>query len=198
MSVRFIGLRRAAGLFALVFALTTAAAVRGQATPASPAAPAKNAPSAPRPVAEPVAEIVAQLVVAGDVSNPLSLSADDLRQLPRTTVTVTNEHQGDSKEVYEGVLLSVLLKQAGAPQLRGPTMAAYALAEGSDGYRVSFSLAELDPGFQDSQVLVADTMNGQPLGDKVGPLRLVVPQDKRPARWVRMLRSIKVMAPTPK
>ena len=77
-------------------------------------------------------------------------------------------------------------------------MAAYALAEGADGYRVSFSLAELDPGFQDSQVLVADTMNGEPLGDKVGPLRLVVPQDKRPARWVRMLRSIKVMDATQK
>ena len=72
-------------------------------------------------------------------------------------------------------------------------MAAYVLAEGADSYRVSFSLAELDPGLQDSQVIVADTMNGQPLGDKVGPLRLVVPQDKRPARWVRMLRSIKVV-----
>jgi DMSO/TMAO reductase YedYZ molybdopterin-dependent catalytic subunit len=195
MSVRLIGLQRAAGLLALVLALTTTAVVRGQATPASPAAPPiRNAPPAPQPVAE----IVAQLVVAGDVSKPLSLSADDLRHLPRTTVTVTNEHQGDSKEVYEGVLLSVLLKQAGAPQLKGPAMAAYALAEGADGYRVSFSLAELDPGFQDSQVLVADSMNGEPLGDKVGPLRLIVPQDKRPARWVRMLRSIKVINSAPK
>jgi len=123
MSVRSIGLRRAAGLLALVLAITPAAAVRGQATPASPAPPPVNA--AP-PAPQPVAEIVAQLVIAGDVSKPLSLSADDLRHLPRTTVTVTTEHQGDNKEVYDGVLLSVLLKQAGAPQLRGPAMAAYA------------------------------------------------------------------------
>jgi hypothetical protein len=27
----------------------------------------------------------------------------------------------------------------------------------------------------------------------VGPLRLVVPQDKRPARWVRMLKSLTVV-----
>jgi DMSO/TMAO reductase YedYZ molybdopterin-dependent catalytic subunit len=72
-------------------------------------------------------------------------------------------------------------------------MATYILAEGSDGYRVTFSLAELDSEFQASEVIVADTLNGAPLGDKLGPLRLVVPHDKRPARWVRMLRSIKVL-----
>jgi DMSO/TMAO reductase YedYZ molybdopterin-dependent catalytic subunit len=116
-------LRRAAGLLALILALTTAAtAVRGQTGPVSP----KSITPAP----EPVAEIVAQLVVAGDVSKPLSLSSDDLRHLPRTTITVTNEHLGNNKEVYGGVLLSVLLKQAGAPQLRGPAMADYVSAEG--------------------------------------------------------------------
>ncbi len=165
-------------------AAALATAVRGQAAP-----PSKDTTVSPQPVAE----IVAQLVITGDVSKPLTLPVDDLRKMPRTTITVANEHQDNNKEVYEGVLLSALLKQAGAPQLKGAAMAAYVLAEGADSYRVSFSLAELDPGLQDSQVIVADTMNGQPLGDKVGPLRLVVPQDKRPARWVRMLRSIKVV-----
>jgi DMSO/TMAO reductase YedYZ molybdopterin-dependent catalytic subunit len=51
----------------------------------------------------------------------------------------------------------------------------------------------LDSDFQDSEVIVADTMNGKPLGEKLGPLRLVAPHDKRPARWVRMLRSIQVV-----
>jgi hypothetical protein len=41
------------------------------------------------------------------------------------------------------------------PENRGAEMAAYVLAEGSDGYRVTFSLAELDSGFQDSEVVVA-------------------------------------------
>jgi DMSO/TMAO reductase YedYZ molybdopterin-dependent catalytic subunit len=73
-------------------------------------------------------------------------------------------------------------------------MATYVLAEGSDGYRVTFSLAELDSDFEESEVIVADTVNGAPLGGKLGPLRLVVPHDKRPARWVRMLQSIKVVS----
>jgi DMSO/TMAO reductase YedYZ molybdopterin-dependent catalytic subunit len=135
----------------------------------------------------------APLTVAGDVKTPLSLSLADLQHEPRTTLKAANEHQGGKEEVYEGVSLAALLKQAGAPQLRGATLATYVLAEGADGYRVIYSLAELDSDFQDSDILVADTLNGAPLGEKIGPLRLVVPHDKRPARWVRMLQSIKVV-----
>ena len=138
----------------------------------------------------------AQLTVAGDVEKPLSLSLEELQHLPQTTVKVTNEHQGNKEEVYEGVPLSTLLKQAGVPQgaeLRGPAMAKYVLAEGSDGYRAIFALAELDSSIQDSGVIVAYTLNGSPLDTKVGPLRLVAPHDKRPGRWVRMLQSIKVV-----
>lgn len=147
-------------------------------------------------VARPQTAVPAQLTITGDVQKPLSLSAEDLRHLTRTTVKATNEHQGNKEEVYEGVLLSTLLKQAGVPQgmqLRGTAMAKYVVAEGSDGYRVTFSIAELDSSLQDSDVIVADTLDGMPLGERIGPLRLVVPHDKRPARWVRTLRSIKVV-----
>jgi DMSO/TMAO reductase YedYZ molybdopterin-dependent catalytic subunit len=137
----------------------------------------------------------ARLEVKGDVEKPLSLSGDDLRHMPRTTLRVTNPHEGKG-EVYEGVRLEELLKRAGAPQgskLRGPAMAAYVEADAADGYRVIFSIAELDSDFQDSEIIVADTMDGAALPDKVGPLRLVVPHDRRPARWIRMLQSITVV-----
>lgn len=139
--------------------------------------------------------VSAQLTVSGDVEKPLSLSMDDLRHLPRQTTSVKNEHAAKD-EVYEGTSLAGLLKQAGVaqgPRLRGKAMATYVVAEGADGYKVIFSLAELDSDFEDSGVLVADTLDGKPLGDKLGPLRLVAPHDKRPARWVRMLRSIQVV-----
>jgi hypothetical protein len=67
------------------------------------------------------------------------------------------------------------------------------LAEATDGYRVVFSLAELDSGIVESEVIVADTMDGAALGGKEGPFRLVAPDEKRPARWVRMLKSITVV-----
>jgi len=72
-------------------------------------------------------------------------------------------------------------------------MANYVIAEAEGGYRVVFSLAELDSGILESEVIVADTIDGAPLSAQQGPFRLVAPHEKRPARWVRMLKSITVM-----
>ena len=109
-----------------------------------------------------------------------------------------NPHE-NKEETYEGVAVQELLSRAGVPQnrkLRGPAMAAYVLA-GSDGYVVLYSLAELDSDFQDSEVIVADTMNGLPLGEKQGPFKMIAPHDKRPARWIRMLKSLTVVTVAP-
>jgi len=137
----------------------------------------------------------ARLAIKGDVEKPLSLTLEDLRQMPRKTLKVTNPRD-KKEETYEGVLVTKLLERAGVPrgaQLRGEAMATYVQADAADGYRVIFSLAELDTDFQDSDVIIADMMNGAPLDDKTGPFRLVAPHDKRPARWVRMLQSLTVV-----
>jgi DMSO/TMAO reductase YedYZ molybdopterin-dependent catalytic subunit len=139
----------------------------------------------------------AELRIGGDVSTPLVLSIADLKKMPRKTLTVVNPHTQKS-EVYEGVLLEELLRRAGVAQgekLRGTAMATYVVAEGSDGYRVIFSLAELDSGMIDSDVIVADTLDGAAIGVDIGPLRIVAPHEKRPARWVRMLSAITVVHP---
>jgi len=72
-------------------------------------------------------------------------------------------------------------------------MAAYVLAEAADGYRVVFSLAELDRDLVAAEVIVADTLDGAPLGPKQGPFKIVAPHEKRPVRSVRMLRSLTVV-----
>jgi len=137
----------------------------------------------------------AELRIGGAVSTPLVLTVADLQKMPRKKLAVLNPHNKKT-ENYEGVLVEELLRRAGVPQgenLRGPALASYVLAEGADGYRVVFSLAELDSGIIDSDVMVADTMDGAALGEKQGPFRLVAPHEKRPARWVRMLKSIMVV-----
>ena len=138
---------------------------------------------------------VAELRIGGEVSTPLVLTVADLKKMPRKTLSVVNPHDNKT-ETYEGVLLEELLKSAGVAQgekLRGALMATYVIAEAEDGYRVVFSLAELDSGVLDCDISVADTMNGEPLAPKQGPYRLVAPHEKRPARWVRMLKSITVI-----
>jgi DMSO/TMAO reductase YedYZ molybdopterin-dependent catalytic subunit len=151
-------------------------------------------PSIPKTHAQAPAA-AAELRVSGAVSTPLVLTVMELKKMPRKTLTVVNPHN-KKMETYEGVLVEELLHRAGVPQgeqLRGSSMATYVVAGAGDGYRVVFSLAELDSGILESEVIVADTMDGTPLGEKEGPFRLVAPHEKRPARWVRMLNSITVV-----
>lgn len=137
----------------------------------------------------------ADVKIGGTVTTPLVLTAADLKGMPRTTVRVENEH-AQKAEVYEGVLVQDILKKAGAAmgaKLRGPAMATYVLAEAADDYRVVFSLTEFDSEFQNSEILLADTVDGAAITPDQGPFRLVVPHDKRPARWIKMLKSLTVV-----
>jgi DMSO/TMAO reductase YedYZ molybdopterin-dependent catalytic subunit len=131
--------------------------------------------------------------VAGDVTQALTVTAAELKAMPRTTVTVSEE----GREIkYEGVLVGELLKRAGAPvgrDLSGKAVATYVRASAKDGYQVVFSLAELDPGFTSNDIIVADTIDGKPLFDYQGPFRMVAPHDKRGARSIRMLQRIEVV-----
>jgi hypothetical protein len=125
---------------------------------------------------------------------PVVLSVNELKAVPHISVTIHNSHT-NMDEAYSGVRLSDLLAKLGAPlgdQLRGKALSAYVVATGSDGYKAVLALGEVDPSFHPGEVLVADTMNGKPLDAHSGPFKLVVTEDKRPARSVRNLVSIEL------
>lgn len=137
----------------------------------------------------------AVLHASGAVTQPLALSLQDLAAMPRTKVTA-KEH--DSTATYEGVTLTEILRKAGAPLgklLRGKVLTSYVVITAHDSYRVVFALPEPDPDFTDTsqQIILADTVDGKPLSDKQGPVRIVVPQEKKGARWVRMVDTIEVV-----
>jgi hypothetical protein len=126
--------------------------------------------------------------------DPITLKAADLKSLPRITAIVHNPHT-NADETYAGVRLSELFSKMAAPlgsELRGKALSAYIVATGSDNYRAAFSLAEIDPAFHPGEVFVADEMNGKPLDAHSGPFKLVVTEDKRPARSVRNLVSLEL------
>jgi molybdopterin-dependent oxidoreductase-like protein protein len=103
--------------------------------------------------------------------------------MPPLSVDVRDVHSNEAPH-YDGVRLSDLLIKAGVPlgdSLRGRPLALFVVAHASDGYAVVYSLAELDPA-----------MNGKPLDQKQGPFRVVVPSDRRPARWIRMVEAFEV------
>jgi hypothetical protein len=125
---------------------------------------------------------------------PQAFSPADLKTMPHITVTIHNSHT-NADETYSGVRLADLLGKVGAPlgkELHGEALGNYVVARGSDGYEAVFALAEIDPSFHPGEILVADTMDGKPLDAHSGPLKLVVTEDKRPARSVRNLTTIEL------
>jgi DMSO/TMAO reductase YedYZ molybdopterin-dependent catalytic subunit len=121
--------------------------------------------------------------VGGEVTTPLMLSAADLTAMPRTNATAKDK-QGVPHN-FSGVAIADILNKAGVTtgrQLRGENMAKYLLVSCADNYKVVFSLAELDSSFTDRVVILADQEEGKPLPAGMGPFRLIVPGEKKPAR----------------
>ena len=134
------------------------------------------------------------LRVSGEVPDHLELSVADIAAFPRQTIRVTDD-KGAQVE-YGGVPVAEILKKAGAPlgkELKGPNLAVGLVARAPDGYRVLFTLTEFDPAFSDRVILLADRRDGKPLDSREGPLRFIVPGDKRHARWIRGVTAIEAM-----
>lgn len=144
---------------------------------------------------------------AGETAKPLAVltivgtgglrgvfTPETLKEYPQTTVTILDHHT-NKQETYSGVPLMDLLAKLGVAHgkdLMGKALGQYVVATGSDGYVSVVALGEVDPEFHPGQVLVADAMDGKPLDAKAGPFRLVVTEDKRPARSVRNLVRLEV------
>ncbi|QHV96781.1 molybdopterin-dependent oxidoreductase [Spirosoma endbachense] len=133
------------------------------------------------------------LTISGEVTKPLTLQVADLKAMPHTSVTGKDR---DGKEhQYSGIPLVDLLKLAGATlggELRGENLVKYAVVKAIDGYEVLFALPEIDPEYATRTILLADSVDGSPLPQGVGPYRVVVPGEKKPARWIREVKSIEI------
>ncbi|WP_353721229.1 molybdopterin-dependent oxidoreductase [Dyadobacter sp. 676] len=139
------------------------------------------------------AQSVATLSVTGEVTTPLELKIQDLAAMKQIARKVKDR---DGKEhEFKGVALIEILQKAGVTtgaKLRGENLTKYALITAADGYKVLYALAEIDPEFTDQVILLATEKDGQPLPAGEGPFRIITPNDKKPARWIREVRSIKI------
>lgn len=134
------------------------------------------------------------VIAALSVGLPTTLPLDraTLAGLPRAEASVTVHGK---TQACEGVWLDDLAAAAGLPSgdaVRGPALTTLIVAEAADGYRVAFSLGEIDTKLGNRRVLVAHQCDGQPLSAEDGPLRLVVAGEARAARSVRQLLALRV------
>jgi DMSO/TMAO reductase YedYZ molybdopterin-dependent catalytic subunit len=144
----------------------------------------------------------ARLTVGGSVRQELTLSIDDLKQLPvqrleDVRVVRADPSSSPAAELtrrYTGCLVRDLLDRAQpVEKSRFDLRKSIVIATATDGYRAVFSWAELYLSPIGDGVLIVYERDGRPLPDDEGPLGLVSLKDTRPGpRHVRWLRSIEL------
>lgn len=136
----------------------------------------------------------ASVKITGEVTTPLTINEADFKTYAQTTV-IRKDRDGKD-HTYGGVVLADILAKAGVTlgkALMGENLAKYVLVEASDGYQVVFALPELDKDFTDRTIILASQVDGQPLAAGDGPFRIIVQDEKKPARCIKQVTGIKVM-----
>jgi DMSO/TMAO reductase YedYZ molybdopterin-dependent catalytic subunit len=131
--------------------------------------------------------------IGGEVTAPFALNMADIPGFKQTTV-IRKDRDGND-HTYKGVTLAEILTKAGATMggdLKGENLTKFISVEASDGYQVVFALAELDKSFTDRTIILATTMDEKPLPTGDGPFRIIVQDEKKPARCIKQVTAIKV------
>jgi hypothetical protein len=128
----------------------------------------------------------------------ITLTVEDLLNLPQVEVHVHNAHR-NVDESYSGPLLADVLARVGLKASRETEpliLHSSLVATGTDHYFVLYSLAEIEPSFSTGQVIVAIMKSGLPNTDG-GLIELVNTADAKPARWLQGLTDLNVMSLAP-
>ncbi|HEY4302563.1 MAG TPA: molybdopterin-dependent oxidoreductase [Candidatus Didemnitutus sp.] len=136
----------------------------------------------------------AEIKVTGPAGTT-AYTVSSLAAFSQSECTVTDRHSQEAAK-YAGVAVRELLLKAGMPDgeaFRGRILRQAVQVQCADGYMVVFALADFDPAFSDRIIILALRRDGAPLSAKAGPFQLIVPGDKRPARWARNVTAITIV-----
>lgn len=138
---------------------------------------------------------LAELTLTGQVARPARLTVPDLLRWPQHEVRVSFEcaTSGTRRHGFTGPRLYDVLAGAGPgfdPARRKDRLRFLIAVTGADGHHVLLSWAEIDPDFAHAPVLLAVSIDGEPL-DLTGP-QLVLPQDRCGGRHISGISAIRV------
>jgi hypothetical protein len=91
-----------------------------------------------------------------------------------------------------GISTEIKMDPKADPRTRHRELRMTVTARASDGYAVVFSLAELLPDIGHRAVWLALDEDGAVLPDRDAPIKLIVPDDAKPARWVHGVEKLSV------
>ncbi len=141
-----------------------------------------SAPSLPASIGLPAGKVL----LIGNIEHSRILDVASLRALPSKTVEVTfRSGSGVERHVYVGPRLVDVLAHARPrfdPAIKNDKLRHFISVSATDGYQALVAYGEIDPNFENKDVLLATSEDGRPL-DAEGP-RLVVPGDIAGGRYV--------------
>ena len=135
-----------------------------------------------------------QLIVQTQSGTRIALTPADIEALPHVSISVAEHAQAAVS--YDGVAVRSVLEKAGVnfgDSMKGKRLATCLVVEAADGYRVVIALPELDPAFTNKQIVLAFGKDGKSLDEKEGPYRIVIPEEKKMARWVKQVTALKIV-----
>lgn len=134
------------------------------------------------------------ITISGDGVSPLTLSKSTLQDM-KQTVIMAKAHD-EKVHRYTGVALSDLLQKAGiilGDSAKHKTITSYVVVTAADSYRAVYALSEIDPLFANRPIILADKMDKKLLPMQDGPFQIIVPGEKKHARWTRQVTNIQVV-----
>jgi hypothetical protein len=149
-------------------------------------------------------EITGSVHIGGAGISGTDWTVDLLKTQFANEITPIDYTSHGQKHIFHCISLLSLLKAAGVPvdfkmdPKADPKTKSYPLrfalaARGRDGYIAAFSLAELLPDIGNHHVWVALDEDGQDISEQDGPIRLLAPDDAKPARGVHQLAEIDIV-----
>jgi Oxidoreductase molybdopterin binding domain len=126
--------------------------------------------------------------------SPQVVERSDIAKLTHKTIKVKGS--GSRPSIYSGVPLKEVLELAGAVfsvERKQANLGSIVVVESVDAPSAIFAMAELDSALTSKQILLADSKEGKPLAIPEGPFRIIVPDEKEPARWVKQVWAIYIV-----
>lgn len=95
-----------------------------------------------------------------------------------------------------GVPIELKMDPKADPHVKNYVLRLAVVVQGGDGYTATFSFGELLPEIGGREAWLALDEDGKPLPERDGVMKLIVPADQKPSRWVRNVSGVIVVDPT--
>jgi hypothetical protein len=134
------------------------------------------------------------VTISGDGIIPINITKAMFADMKQ--VVVMAKAHDEKVHRYSGVTIANLLIKAGimlGDSAKSKTINSYIIVTAADNYKAIYAIPEIDPLFATRSIILANRADKRPLATEDGPFQIIVPGEKKHARWVRQVTGIQVV-----